>query len=134
MSHMAVSWYHHAFLLQNVERNSPECIGMDGLLDAYRDALRVIELAGPTEFGPTLRHAARQAAALPQDGSKYSVLLIITDGVINDMNRAKEEIVKVCFWWPKFQFCVKVFFFFSLQCSHSLYSEKFERIKMLSIQ
>lgn len=68
---------------------------MDGLLNAYRDALNRIELAGPTEFGPTLRHAARHAASLPPDGSRYSVLLIITDGVINDMNRAKEEIVKV---------------------------------------
>lgn len=76
--------------------NSPECIGMNGLLNAYRDALNRIELAGPTEFGPTLRHAARHAASLPADGSRYSVLLIITDGVINDMNRAKEEIIKVC--------------------------------------
>uniref|UniRef100_A0AAF5Q3Q2 Copine family protein n=2 Tax=Wuchereria bancrofti TaxID=6293 RepID=A0AAF5Q3Q2_WUCBA len=78
----------------NLTTNSPECIGMDGLLNAYRDALNRIELAGPTEFGPTLRHAARHAASLPPDGSRYSVLLIITDGVINDMNRAKEEIVK----------------------------------------
>ncbi|VDK73236.1 unnamed protein product [Onchocerca ochengi] len=78
----------------NLITNSPECIGMNGLLDAYRDALNRIELAGPTEFGPTLRYAARHAASLPPDGSRYSVLLIITDGVINDMNRAKEEIVK----------------------------------------
>ncbi|VDO34588.1 unnamed protein product [Onchocerca flexuosa] len=64
----------------NLSTNSPECIGMNGLLDSYRDALNRIELAGPTEFGPTLRHAARHAASLPPDGSRYSVLLIITDG------------------------------------------------------
>ncbi|VDK54175.1 unnamed protein product, partial [Gongylonema pulchrum] len=67
---------------------------MDGLLEAYREALSRIELAGPTEFSPTLRHAARQAASLPPDGCRYCVLLIITDGVISDMNKAKEEIVK----------------------------------------
>lgn len=42
------------------------------------------------------RFAARRAAALPTDGSKYLVLLIITDGVISDMAKTKEEIVKVC--------------------------------------
>lgn len=87
------------YTVQNVSSNSPECIGMDGLLEAYRDALSRIELAGPTEFGPTVRHAARQAASLPPDGSRYCVLLIITDGVISDMNKAKEEIVKANFFY-----------------------------------
>lgn len=41
-------------------------------------------------------HAAhpRNAAAV-QDGSQYSVLLIITDGVISDMAQTKEAIVNV---------------------------------------
>lgn len=36
-------------------------------------------------------------AAEVQDGSQYSVLLIITDGVISDMAQTKEAIVNVSF-------------------------------------
>lgn len=39
---------------------------------------------------PHLRNAAEV-----QDGSQYSVLLIITDGVISDMAQTKEAIVNV---------------------------------------
>lgn len=38
-------------------------------------------------------------AAEVQDGSQYSVLLIITDGVISDMAQTKEAIVNVS-WGP----------------------------------
>lgn len=34
-----------------------------------------------------------------QDGSQYSVLLIITDGVISDMAQTKEAIVNVSWGW-----------------------------------
>lgn len=34
-----------------------------------------------------------------QDGSQYSVLLIITDGVISDMAQTKEAIVNVSGGW-----------------------------------
>uniref|UniRef100_A0A915AFW7 Uncharacterized protein n=1 Tax=Parascaris univalens TaxID=6257 RepID=A0A915AFW7_PARUN len=78
----------------NTQTNDPECHGIDGLHEAYMAALNTVQLSGPTDFAPTIRFAARQAASLPDDGTKYSVLLIITDGVINDMRKAKEEIVK----------------------------------------
>uniref|UniRef100_A0A1I7RLU5 Copine-8 n=1 Tax=Bursaphelenchus xylophilus TaxID=6326 RepID=A0A1I7RLU5_BURXY len=80
--------------LPNLETNDCRCAGVDGLLNAYLIAQRRVELSGPTDFAPTIRFAARHAAALPEDGSKYSVLLIITDGVITDIEASKEEIVK----------------------------------------
>lgn len=80
--------------LQNLETNDPRCAGVDGLLQSYLVAQSRVELAGPTDFAPTIRFAAKNAAALPEDGSKYSVLLIITDGVITDIEATKEEIVK----------------------------------------
>lgn len=64
-------------------------------MQAYLTAQSRVELSGPTDFAPIVRFAARRAASLPDDGSKYSILLIITDGVITDMEAAKEEIVKV---------------------------------------
>lgn len=63
-------------------------------MNAYRAALARVQLAGPSDFAPSIRFAARHAAALPKDGSNYNVLLILTDGVIADVDSTKEEIVK----------------------------------------
>ncbi|KAM7412021.1 hypothetical protein PAMA_021812 [Pampus argenteus] len=81
----------HEFPLNgNVE--NPYCNGMEGILDAYHQSLKTVQLYGPTNFAPVVNHVARYAAAV-QDGSQYFVLLIITDGVISDMAQTKEAIV-----------------------------------------
>uniref|UniRef100_A0A3B5LCK2 Copine Va n=1 Tax=Xiphophorus couchianus TaxID=32473 RepID=A0A3B5LCK2_9TELE len=115
----------HEFPLNgNVE--NPYCNGMEGILEAYHQSLKTVQLYGPTNFAPVVNHVARYAAAV-QDGSQYFVLLIITDGVISDMAQTKEAIVNVsallsqCFFfllhmlvpckcvicWPKFEDFVK---------------------------
>ncbi|XP_021115565.1 copine-5 isoform X3 [Heterocephalus glaber] len=81
----------HEFPLNGNQEN-PSCCGIDGILDAYHRSLRTVQLYGPTNFAPVVTHVARSAAAV-QDGSQYSVLLIITDGVISDMAQTKEAIV-----------------------------------------
>ncbi|XP_077463367.1 copine Va isoform X1 [Stigmatopora argus] len=81
----------HEFPLNgNIE--NPYCNGMEGILDAYHQSLKTVQLYGPTNFAPVVNHVARYAAAV-QDGSQYFVLLIITDGVISDMSQTKEAIV-----------------------------------------
>ncbi|XP_040049311.1 copine Va isoform X1 [Gasterosteus aculeatus] len=81
----------HEFPLNgNVE--NPFCNGMEGILEAYHQSLKTVQLYGPTNFSPVVNHVARYAAAV-QDGSQYFVLLIITDGVISDMAQTKEAIV-----------------------------------------
>nr|XP_054361648.1 copine-5 [Mirounga angustirostris] len=76
----------------NGNQENPSCCGIDGILEAYHHSLRTVQLYGPTNFAPVVTHVARTAAAV-QDGSQYSVLLIITDGVISDMAQTKEAIV-----------------------------------------
>uniref|UniRef100_A0A6Q2XF73 C2 domain-containing protein n=1 Tax=Esox lucius TaxID=8010 RepID=A0A6Q2XF73_ESOLU len=81
----------HEFPLNgNIE--NPYCNGMEGILDAYHQSLKTVQLYGPTNFAPVVNHVAKYAAAV-QDGSQYFVLLIITDGVISDMAQTKEAIV-----------------------------------------
>uniref|UniRef100_A0A3Q3W3J9 C2 domain-containing protein n=1 Tax=Mola mola TaxID=94237 RepID=A0A3Q3W3J9_MOLML len=81
----------HEFPLNgNIE--NPYCNGMEGILEAYHQSLKTVQLYGPTNFSPVVNHVARYAAAV-QDGSQYFVLLIITDGVISDMAQTKEAIV-----------------------------------------
>ncbi|XP_028849298.1 copine Va isoform X3 [Denticeps clupeoides] len=87
----------HEFPLNgNVE--NPYCNGMEGILEAYHQSLKTVQLYGPTNFAPVVNHVARYAAAV-QDGSQYFILLIITDGVISDMAQTKEAIVNPWSSW-----------------------------------
>ncbi|XP_077450591.1 copine-8 isoform X3 [Stigmatopora argus] len=81
----------HEFALNGNPQN-PYCVGIDGVMEAYYQSLKSVQLYGPTNFSPVVNHVARYAASV-KDGSQYFVLLIITDGVISDMAQTKESIV-----------------------------------------
>lgn len=68
--------------------------GVEGIFELYSHALTNIELSGPTYFAPLLQ----QIRMFTLDNFKsnpdsYSVLLILTDGVIHDMAASVDEIV-----------------------------------------
>ncbi|KAK9117713.1 hypothetical protein Sjap_016660 [Stephania japonica] len=84
----------HCFNL-NGSNYQPEVEGIQGIMMAYTSALYNVSLAGPTLFGPVINNAAviaSQAVATSQQ--KYFVLLIITDGVITDLQETKDALVK----------------------------------------
>ncbi|XP_067110183.1 copine-8 isoform X2 [Osmerus mordax] len=81
----------HEFALNGNPQN-PYCAGIDGVMEAYYQSLKSVQLYGPTNFSPVINHVARYAASV-KDGSQYFILLIITDGVISDMAQTKESIV-----------------------------------------
>ncbi|XP_069824854.1 copine-9 isoform X1 [Dendropsophus ebraccatus] len=81
----------HEFPL-NGDKENPNCVGIQGVLEAYFKSLRTVQLYGPTNFAPVINQVA-SAAGQVTDGSQYYVLLIITDGVISDMAQTKEAIV-----------------------------------------
>uniref|UniRef100_I3J582 Copine family member 9 n=1 Tax=Oreochromis niloticus TaxID=8128 RepID=I3J582_ORENI len=83
----------HAFPL-NFNTENPNCVGIEGVLEAYFQSLRTVQLYGPTNFAPVINQVARSAAEVT-DGSQYFVLLMITDGVISDMAQTKEAVVNV---------------------------------------
>lgn len=80
----------HEFFLNL--RDNPYCAGVDGLLQAYFTALQSVTLYGPTNFAPVIKHVAKFAQAY-QDGKQYFVLLIITDGIITDMQNTLHAII-----------------------------------------
>uniref|UniRef100_A0A8C5FJN6 Copine family member 9 n=1 Tax=Gadus morhua TaxID=8049 RepID=A0A8C5FJN6_GADMO len=81
----------HAFPL-NSNMDDPNCVAIEGVLEAYFQSLRSVQLYGPTNFAPVINQVARCAADMT-DGSQYFVLLMITDGVISDMDQTKEAVV-----------------------------------------
>ncbi|CAK9262098.1 unnamed protein product [Sphagnum jensenii] len=77
----------HCFAL-NGNNSNPVVDGIPGIMFAYSQALRNITLAGPTLFAPVINLAASIASQhVSQDNQKYFVLLIITDGVITDLQQ-----------------------------------------------
>ncbi|KAI3355082.1 hypothetical protein L3Q82_017957 [Scortum barcoo] len=80
----------------NFNPSNPFCAGIEGVVTAYQQCLPQVKLWGPTNFSPVIRHVACFARqALRQSmASQYYVLLIITDGVITDMDQTRTAIVE----------------------------------------
>uniref|UniRef100_A0A8C6WIE6 Copine-3 n=1 Tax=Neogobius melanostomus TaxID=47308 RepID=A0A8C6WIE6_9GOBI len=72
------------------------CCCVEGIAQAYSACLPHIRFYGPTNFAPIINHVARFAAqALQQEkAAQYFNLLIITDGVISDMDETRDAIVQ----------------------------------------
>jgi len=81
----------HQFPL-NGNQSHPYCSNIDEILAHYRETLGRITLYGPTNFSPVIHNTA-QISGQYQDGKHYFVLLIITDGIISDMNSTIRAIV-----------------------------------------
>uniref|UniRef100_A0A8D0ABE4 Copine-3 n=1 Tax=Sander lucioperca TaxID=283035 RepID=A0A8D0ABE4_SANLU len=84
----------HEFPL-NFNPANPFCAGIEGVVEAYRVCLPQVKLYGPTNFSPIINHVACFAKQAMQQttASQYFVLLIITDGVITDMDDTRSAIV-----------------------------------------
>ena len=74
----------------------PNVHTIDGVLTAYRNSIRNIRLYGPTCFAPiiqkTIQHCYEQ-----KNEHIYFILLILTDGIINDMNQTIDALVEASF-------------------------------------
>lgn len=83
----------HCFSLTGA--TDPTCYEIDGVLDAYRQSLYNVRLSGPTEFGLLIRTAAEHAQSeAGMYNQAYTILLIVTDGVINDFDETTRAIVE----------------------------------------
>lgn len=73
--------------------SDPYCTGVDDILKQYWNQLNTVQLSGPTYFAPVIKNLISIAKDF-QDGKHYFVLLIITDGLITDIVRTKQAVVK----------------------------------------
>ncbi|XP_023121029.1 copine-3-like isoform X1 [Amphiprion ocellaris] len=80
----------------NFNPSNPFCAGIEGVVSAYQQCLPQVKLYGPTNFSPIINHVAHfgRQALQQQTASQYFVLLIITDGVITDMDETRSAIVR----------------------------------------
>ena len=83
----------HCFPL-NRNKDDPEVVGVEGLLDAYRSAAKKLDYSGPTYFTDSIRRAIKISKEEEGElGSSYSILMIITDGDIDDMDSTIKAII-----------------------------------------
>ena len=81
----------HEFYV-NGHPSNPYCERISGVLAAYKSCISRVQLFGPTNFSPVINHVSKIARNF-LDGSQYFILLIVTDGVITDMEQTKTAIV-----------------------------------------
>lgn len=85
----------HEFAL-NFNPQNPNCHGVDDIIAAYYNSISNVKLYGPTNFSPVINGCTRIASEslrTEEHGSQYFVLLIVTDGIITDMEKTKQAIV-----------------------------------------
>lgn len=85
----------HCFNM-NFNPSDPRVFGIDGIMSAYRNSLRYVELSGPTLFAHVLAKTVCEVEAqqVSQFNQQYNVLLILTDGEIHDMNETVNWVVR----------------------------------------
>lgn len=82
----------HCFPLNGNSRD-PYCYGIEGIIDAYYSSLEHVPLSDPTWFAPVINYVKSIAEHMKSDQNNYLVLLIITDGGIEDMEDTKKLLV-----------------------------------------
>jgi E3 ubiquitin-protein ligase RGLG len=65
------------------------CFGLAEVLSRYSEVSRKVQLSGPTSFAPLIRKAIEIVAATHQ----YHILIILTDGAVDDVTATAEAIV-----------------------------------------
>lgn len=80
----------------------PRVHGVQGLLHAYEQAANNVQLAGPTNFTPLIRNAMNLTSMDPvsQTNQHFTILLILTDGIITDLSSTIEAIVECSYSTP----------------------------------
>ena len=75
----------------NFQQN-PNVHLIENIIQEYHKALNSVRLWGPTNFGPILK-ATNDMIRAENDKLKYNVLMILTDGMIDDVDNTINELV-----------------------------------------
>ena len=83
----------HCFAINN-NIFDPEIPTLQGVFDTYKEVLNTLSFTGPTYFSGILNYVNRMIEYEIKKQKKYYILLIMTDGIIDDMESTTDEIVR----------------------------------------
>lgn len=68
---------------------------MQGILDAYKGCIPNLMLSGPTLLAPIVNAVTNstRSQGCRQDNQRYTILLVLTDGAINDVDETINAII-----------------------------------------
>ena len=79
-------------------QDDPNVNTIDGVLDVYKKSLSMVKLYGPTFFSPIIKKAIKLATGIVENKDYiYSIMVILTDGKINDLQQTKDMLVRASF-------------------------------------
>ena len=83
----------------NMNPNDPNIQGIDGVLQAYRNILNQTKLYGPTFFHYLINHVISivKEDVIAENKMNYMILMILTDGIIDDMDDTVDSLVEASF-------------------------------------
>ncbi|KAA3682293.1 uncharacterized protein DEA37_0013266 [Paragonimus westermani] len=76
------------------DTNNYFCKGMAGVLEAYRRSFEAVHISGPVCFSPIIRDVS-DTAKRSKDTENYYVLLILTNGSVDDWIETKKAVIEV---------------------------------------
>ena len=91
------SAYNIASMCFNINfQNSPEIHAIDNVLNIYHNCLNKLTFAGPTYFSPIIRRVINNIKQKKNE-LEYNILMILTDGNIDDLENTIDSIVDASF-------------------------------------
>ncbi len=83
----------------NCNLQDPKIKYIDGVLKEYRTFITKIHLSGPTYFSPMINDLNLEVKKELEEGKimNYHILMILTDGQIDDMEETKDALVEASF-------------------------------------
>ena len=77
-------------------KDNPEIYTINNVLKEYRNSFNFIRLAGPTNFQPLVQNVVNKIKR-ENNPIQYHILLILTDGIINDLQQTIDILVEGSF-------------------------------------
>jgi hypothetical protein len=78
--------------------NDPNVNGLEEIISTYRTAVLTCKQDGPTYFTPLLRQVLDNIKAEQGGDQVYYILMILTDGLINDMDSTCDILVEAAYY------------------------------------
>ena len=84
----------------NMNLNNPEIQGIEGIIQAYRNILNQTILYGPTFFHEIINRVVDivKEDVKAENKMNYNILMILTDGIIDDMDETIDALVEASFY------------------------------------
>ena len=83
----------HCFPLTLDPNDNADINGLNNVMIAYRNVLPKLNFSGPTYFEPLLTQIFTTVASMDNKQMNYNIVLLLTDGMINDMQKTVDLIV-----------------------------------------